>query len=78
MIQLARMQGMQVMLGCMTETTCAVTAATQLAPCAAHLDLDGNLLISNDPIRGGLQVIDGRVTLQTEPGLGLIPEFRVL
>ena len=78
MVQLARMQGMQVMLGCMTETTCAVTAAAQLAPCADYLDLDGNLLISNDPFRGGMQVIDGRVTLQTKPGLGLIPEFRVL
>jgi len=78
MVQLARMQGMQVMLGCMTETTCAVTAAAQLAPCADYLDLDGNLLISNDPFRGGMQVIDGRVTLQTEPGLGLIPELRVL
>ena len=78
MVQLARMQGMQVMLGCMTETTCAVTAAAQLAPCADYLDLDGNLLISNDLFRGGMQVIDGRVTLQTEPGLGLVPELRVL
>ena len=78
MVQLARMQGMQVMLGCMTETTCAVTAAAQLAPCADYLDLDGNLLISNDPFRGGMQVIDGRVTLQSAPGLGLIPELRVL
>ena len=78
MVQLARMQGMQVMLGCMTETTCAVTAAAQLAPCADYLDLDGNLLISNNPFRGGMQVIDGRVTLQTEPGLGLVPELRVL
>ena len=78
MVQLARMQGMQVMLGCMTETTCAVTAAAQLAPCADYLDLDGNLLISNDPFRGGMQVIDGRVTLQSAPGLGLVPELRVL
>ena len=73
MVQLARMQGMQVMLGCMTETTCAVTAAAQLAPCADYLDLDGNLLISNDPFCGGMQVIDGRVTLQSTPGLGLVP-----
>ena len=78
MVQLARLQGMQVMLGCMTETTCAVTAAAQLAPCADYLDLDGNLLISNDPFRGGMQVIDGRVTLQSAPGLGLIPELRIL
>ena len=73
MIQLARMQGMQVMLGCMTETACAVTAAAQLAPCADYLDLDGNLLISNDPFRGGMQVIDGLVTLQSAPGLGIVP-----
>ncbi len=72
MIELARMQQMQVMLGCMTETTCAVTAAAQLAPCADYLDLDGNLLISNDPFRGGMQVIQGKVTLQNEPGLGIV------
>lgn len=71
MIQLARMQGMQVMLGCMTETSCAVTAAAQLSPCADYLDLDGNLLISNDPFCGGMKVVDGKVTLQNEPGLGI-------
>lgn len=71
MIDIARLQGMQVMLGCMTETTCAVTAAAQLAPCADYLDLDGNLLISNDPFCGGMKVIDGKVTLQQEPGLGI-------
>lgn len=71
MIQLARLQGMQVMLGCMTETRCAVTAAAQLAPYADYLDLDGNLLISNDPFRGGMEVINGRVTLQQAPGLGI-------
>ena len=73
MIQLARLQGMQVMLGCMTETSCAVTAAAQLAPCADYLDLDGNLLISNDPFRGGMQILEGRVTLQSAPGRGLAP-----
>ena len=71
MIDIARLQGMQVMLGCMTETTCAVTAAAQLAPYADYLDLDGNLLISNDPFVGGMQVINGKVTLQNEPGLGI-------
>lgn len=71
MIDIARLQGMQVMLGCMTETACAVTAAAQLAPYADYLDLDGNLLISNDPFNGGMKVIDGKVTLQTEPGLGI-------
>lgn len=71
MIELAKLQGMQVMLGCMTETRCAVTAAAQLAPYADYLDLDGNLLISNDPFVGGMEVINGRVTLQQEPGLGI-------
>lgn len=71
MIQLAQMQGMQVMLGCMTETSCAVTAAAQLAPLAQYLDLDGNLLISNDPFGGGMKVIDGKVTLQQQSGLGI-------
>lgn len=71
MITLARQLGMQVMLGCMTETTCAVTAAAQLAPCADYLDLDGNLLISNDPFTGGMKVVDGKVTLQSGPGLGI-------
>lgn len=71
MIDIARLQGMQVMLGCMTETTCAVTAAAQLAPYADYLDLDGNLLISNDPFAGGMQVINGKVTLQNESGLGI-------
>ena len=71
MIELARLQGMLVMLGCMTETTCAVTAAAQLAPYADYLDLDGNLLISNDPFQGGMQVIDGKVTLQEGAGLGI-------
>lgn len=72
MIDIARLQGMQVMLGCMTETSCAVTAAAQLAPFADYLDLDGNLLISNDPFQGGMQVVDGRVTLSSQPGLGLL------
>ena len=71
MIQMARLHGMQVMLGCMTETSCAVTAAAQLAPYADYLDLDGHLLISNDPFSDGMQVIDGRVTLQQGNGLGI-------
>lgn len=73
MVDIARLQGMQVMLGCMTETSCAVTAAAQLAPFADYLDLDGNLLITNDPFTGGMQVVDGKVTLQDGSGLGITP-----
>lgn len=73
MITIAKSRGMQVMLGCMTETRCAVTAAAQLAPMADYLDLDGHLLITNDPFTGGMEVVDGRVTLQQGAGLGLTP-----
>lgn len=71
MITVARSMGMQVMLGCMTETSCAVTAAAHLAPLADFLDLDGNLLISNNPFEGGTQVVNGKITLQDGPGLGI-------
>lgn len=69
---LAKALGLKVMLGCMTETSCAVTAAAQLAPLAEWVDLDGNLLISND-IFSGMKIVDGRVTLNQSPGLGLTP-----
>ena len=71
MITVARSLNMQVMLGCMTETSCAVTAATHLAPLADFLDLDGNLLISNNPFDGGAQVVNGKITLPKDPGLGI-------
>ena len=72
MAVLAKALGLKVMLGCMTETSCAVTAAAQLAPLAEWVDLDGNLLISND-IFEGMKIVDGRVSLTQMPGLGLIP-----
>ena len=71
MIHIARALGMKVMIGCMTETSCAVTAAAHLSPLADWCDLDGNLLISNDPFEG-LKIIDGKVTLPTRPGIGVI------
>ncbi len=66
----ARAEGMRVMLGCMTETSCAVTAAAHLSPLADFADLDGNLLISNDRFEGMI-VQSGRITLPDAPGLGL-------
>ena len=72
MAVLARALGMKVMLGCMTETSCAVTAAAQLAPMVDWADLDGNLLIEND-IFDGLKIIDGKVTLPDRPGIGVVP-----
>lgn len=70
MVHTARALDMKVMLGCMTETSCAVSAAAQLSPLVDFADLDGNLLISNDRFTG-VTVVDGRLTLPDSPGLGL-------
>jgi L-Ala-D/L-Glu epimerase len=70
MIHVAQAFGMKVMIGCMTETSCAVTAAAQLSPLADWCDLDGNLLISNDPFEG-LTIKNGKITLPERPGIGL-------
>ena len=70
MMVYARAEGMKVMIGCMTETSCGVTAAASLSPLVDFADLDGNLLISNDLYEGvGLQ--GGKLTLPDRPGLGL-------
>lgn len=70
MAVLARALGMKVMLGCMTETSCAVTAAAQLSPMVDWADLDGNLLIANDRF-DGMKVVDGKVVLPDRPGIGV-------
>jgi L-alanine-DL-glutamate epimerase-like enolase superfamily enzyme len=70
MITVARALDMKVMIGCMTETSCAVSAAAQLSPLVDWADLDGNLLISND-IYEGVKVIDGKITLNDLPGIGI-------
>ena len=71
MANYAHAEGMRVMVGCMTETSCAVTAAAQLSPIVDFADLDGNLLFSNDRFRG-MEVVNGKITLPDRPGLGLI------
>ena len=70
MLNYARARNMKVMIGCMTETSCAVSAAAQLSPAVDFADLDGNLLIANDRFKG-MTVEKGRITLNDEPGLGL-------
>lgn len=73
MAVLAKALGMKVMLGCMTETSCAISAAAQLAPMADWADLDGNLLITNDRFDGA-KIIEGQVCVPTDrPGIGVIP-----
>lgn len=72
MLTYARAEGMRVMVGCMTETSCAVSAAAQLSPAVDFADLDGNLLISNDRFTG-VTVEGGRLVLPDRPGIGLLP-----
>jgi L-alanine-DL-glutamate epimerase-like enolase superfamily enzyme len=72
MVTLARQLGMRAMIGCMVESSVAVTAASHLAPLVDFADLDGNLLLSNDPYRG-TRVINGQIHLPDAPGLGVNP-----
>ncbi len=71
MLNYARAIGMKVMVGCMTETSCAVSAAAQLSPAVDFADLDGNLLISNDRFKG-MEVVKGKITLPELPGIGVV------
>ena len=63
---------MKTMLGCMISSSVTITAAAHLSPLVDYADLDGNLLIANDPFRG-VRVENGRLVLPNRPGLGLIP-----
>lgn len=76
MIKMARALGMKVMIGCMTETSCAVSAAAQLSPLADWADLDGNLLIDNDVFEG-VTVKDGKIILPDRPGVGIRSKTKV-
>ncbi len=69
MVELARQHDLQIMLGCMVESSLGITAAAHLSPLVDYADLDGNLLINNDPYRG-VDVVDGRLVLPTGNGLG--------
>lgn len=73
MLSMARAFNMKVMVGCMTETSCAISAASQLAPACDWADLDGNVLIahSSDPY-DGMKVIDGQVVPTDLPGIGIV------
>ncbi|MBY0373945.1 MAG: dipeptide epimerase, partial [Bryobacteraceae bacterium] len=72
MIQIAKALGLKTMLGCMVSSSVAITAAAHLSPLVDYADLDGNLLIGNDPFRG-VMVRQGKLILPDRPGLGLAP-----
>jgi L-alanine-DL-glutamate epimerase-like enolase superfamily enzyme len=69
-ILVAKSLGLKTMLGCMVSSSVSVTAAAHLSPLVDYADLDGNLLISNDPY-SGVQVQQGKLILPSGSGLGL-------
>ena len=69
MIERRRAHELQVMIGCMLETSLGVTAAAHLSPLCDYADLDGNLLLRDDPFEG-VRVEGGRLVLPDAPGLG--------
>ena len=71
-IEMARALQMKVMIGCMVSSGCTITAAAHIAPLVDYADLDGNLLVANDPWRG-MRVEKGKILLPTGLGLGLTP-----
>src|SRR5574341_344837 len=70
MIGLAKSLKLKIMLGCMIESSLGITAMAHLASVADYLDLDGNLLISNDPFEG-VKLVNGKLVLPKEAGLGI-------
>lgn len=76
MIHVARAHGMLVMLGCMIESSLGITAAAHLTPLVDYADLDGHLLISNDPY-SGVTLDKGKLVLPVRPGVGVITNENV-
>ena len=70
-IAMAKTMGMKTMMGCMTETSCAISAAAHLAPACDYADLDGSLLITND-LFDGIKIENGNILLNDRPGIGVI------
>ena len=70
MIHVARAHNLRIMLGCMIESSLAITAAAHLTPLVDYADLDGHLLIDNDPYEG-VKVVNGKLVLPDAPGLGV-------
>lgn len=70
MIHIARAHNLSIMIGCMIESSIAITAAAHLTPLVDYADLDGNLLIDNDPYTG-VTVEKGKLVLPDRPGLGI-------
>lgn len=76
MRQLAESLGMKVMMGCMTETSCAISAAAQLYSGMDFADLDGALLISNDCFNGA-KLQNGKIIPSELAGIGVEPSIKL-
>lgn len=74
MITKARELNLKVLIGCMSETSCAVSAAAQLSPLVDYADLDGPLLIKNN-FFDGIEFKNGKITLNEFPGIGVVQKF---
>ncbi len=74
MIYMAKAYGMKIMLGCMIESSVGISAAAQLTPFVDYADLDGNLLIKNDPF-SGVKVDHGKFIFNDKPGIGVEGTF---
>lgn len=73
MVELAKSLGLKTMLGCMIESSLAISAGAHIASLMDYLDLDGNLLIENDPFIG-VRALGGEIKLADQPGLGVLPK----
>ena len=72
-IHVARAHGLQIMIGCMIESSLGITAAAHLTPLVDYADLDGHLLIANDPY-SGVKLEAGKLILPNRPGIGVTPK----
>jgi L-alanine-DL-glutamate epimerase-like enolase superfamily enzyme len=70
LIEAARGRGLEIMLGCTIESSIGITAAAQISPLVDHADLDGNILIGNDPAEG-VKTVKGKLVLPADPGIGV-------
>ena len=71
MIAVARAHKLKIMIGCMVETSVGISAAAQLAPLVDYVDLDGNILINDDPY-DGVRAVGGFLKYPDRPGIGVV------
>ena len=70
MAHAARALGLGLMLGCMVESGLGIAAGAHVASLMDHVDLDGNLLLGDDPWPG-VELVDGIQRPSSRPGLGV-------